>query len=241
MPSNPKQPRNPIYLALTDAVVGSLRAIKARDELATLMEAIAREMGFRHYALIHHDDLRTQRSIASISKTILWRLLSSLSASIAIAAIRSSGAASRRQRFLWSEISRLIHLDRQDRASFELGAREGLSEGITVPYTRLGDRMVSCTFAGMRRPERAHRYLGAAQMIGIFAFQAARRLVSGELPIASSSTRLQPRPRHCVILAGRGYSNKQISRSLALTPRTVDCYLTEARRAFFAHDRTELG
>ena len=62
MPSNPKQPRNPIYLALTDAVVGSLRAIKARDELATLMEAIAREMGFRHYALIHHDDLRTQRS-----------------------------------------------------------------------------------------------------------------------------------------------------------------------------------
>jgi hypothetical protein len=33
-----------------------------------------------------------------------------------------------------------------NRASFELGAREGLNEGITVPYVRLGDRMGSCTF-----------------------------------------------------------------------------------------------
>jgi len=43
-----------------------------------------------------------------------------------------------------------------------------------------------------------------------------------------------------VILAGRGYSNKQIARALALTPRTVDGYLTEARRLFDAHDRAEL-
>jgi LuxR family quorum-sensing system transcriptional regulator CciR len=42
------------------------------------------------------------------------------------------------------------------------------------------------------------------------------------------------------MLAGRGLSNKQIARQLALTPRTVDGYLTEARRLFNAHDRTEL-
>src|SRR3546814_12029042 len=42
------------------------------------------------------------------------------------------------------------------------------------------------------------------------------------------------------MLAGCGYSNKQIARALGLTPRTVDCYLTEARRLFGAHDRTTL-
>jgi len=77
-------------------------------------------------------------------------------------------------------------------------------------------------------------------MIGIFAFQAARRLVLGEVPIASGLPRLHPRPRDCVILAGRGCSNKQIARALGLTPRTVDGYMTEARRLFDAHDRTEL-
>jgi LuxR family quorum-sensing system transcriptional regulator CciR len=43
-----------------------------------------------------------------------------------------------------------------------------------------------------------------------------------------------------VVLAGRGLSNKEIARSLSLTPRTVDGYLTEARQLFDAHDRTEL-
>jgi LuxR family quorum-sensing system transcriptional regulator CciR len=35
-------------------------------------------------------------------------------------------------------------------------------------------------------------------------------------------------------------SNKEIARALSLSPRTVDGYLTEARRLFDAHDRTEL-
>ena len=77
-------------------------------------------------------------------------------------------------------------------------------------------------------------------MIGIFAFQAALRLTSGGGFRLANHPRLHPRPRDCVVLAGRGYSNKEIARALDLTPRTVDGYLTEARRLFGAHDRTEL-
>ncbi len=105
---------------------------------------------------------------------------------------------------------------------------------------RLGDCLGSCTFAGMRRPELAHRYLGPAQMIGIFAFQAASRLLDRSDPKPCSRLLLHPRPRDCIVLAGRGHSNKEIARALGLTPRTVDGYLTEARRLFDAHDRTEL-
>src|SRR3546814_9092482 len=85
----------------------------------------------------------------------------------------------------------------------------------------------------------AHRFIGAAQRVGIFAFQAALNLCSGGRPLPAAPPRLHPRPRDCVVLAGRGYSNKQIARALALTPRTVDGYLTEARRLFDAHRSEE--
>lgn len=228
-------------LALTSAVVEALRSANTRDALVTLMEAITREMGFRYYALAHHDDLRGERpdrvDLRDYPAIIIDHLIGQhryRRDPVIRGSIFAGGA------FLWSDLPRIITLDRHDRSSLERGAREGLNEGITVPYVRLGERMGSCTFAGMRQPERAETYLGAAQMVGTFGFQAARRLLCGEPPVISSPVKLHPRPRDCIILAGRGYSNKRIARALALTPRTVDGYLTEARRLFGAHDRTEL-
>lgn len=241
MPSVPARPRSQFCLALTSVVVEALRSTTTRDEVATLMEAVAREMGFRHYALVHHDDLRSSRpdrvDLRDYPPAVMERLLTQCRYRrdpVIRGCIFADGA------FLWSDLPRIIHLDRHDYVSLELGVREGLNEGITVPYFRLGDRMGSCTFAGTRCPDRAQIFLGAAQMVGIFAFQSARRLLRGELPIVASPLRLHPRPRDCVVLAGRGYSNKLIARTLGLAPRTVDGYLTEARRLFDAHDRTEL-
>jgi len=232
----------PFYgLELASVVVDELRAVATTDQLVAIMRAITREMGFRHYALIDHDDLYAPRpglvDLKDYPSAITERLFGQRQYRrdpIIRGCIFADGA------FLWSHLPHIIHLDRRDRASFDRGTREGLNEGITVPYVRLGDCMGSCTFAGISEPERAPRFLGAAQMIGIFAFQSARRLLSGDLPIIPAAPRLHPRPRDCVILAGRGYSNKQIARALALTPRTVDGYLTEARRLFDVHDRTEL-
>lgn len=222
-------------------MVEALRSAGTRDELAALMYAVTREMEFAHYALIHHDDLRRPQpdlvNIKDYPAAITERLFGQrrYRRDPIIRGCIFAGSA-----FLWSDLARIIRLDRHDRASFEMGAREGLNEGITVPYVRLGHRMGSCTFAGTPRPERVQGLLGAAQMIGVFAFQAASRMVSGEPPICSGLPRLHPRPRDCVVLAGCGCSNKEIARALALTPRTVDGYLTEARRLFGAHDRTEL-
>ena len=230
-------------LALTSAIVDMLRSTSSFSELANLMEAVAREMHFRHYALVHHEDLRASRpgrvDLRDYPSAIMQQLLEGARYRrdpVIRGCIFADGA------FLWSDLPTIIRLDRNDRARLEDGAIEGLNEGITVPYVRLGDRMGSCTFAGTRRPELAPKFLGAAQMIGIFAFQAARRLL-GDVPAPAAVgalPRLHPRPRDCIILAGRGYSNKEIARALALTPRTVDGYLTQARRLFGAHDRAEL-
>lgn len=241
MPPDLGAPQPPFCLELTSLVVAALRAANTCDELARLMRAVTREMDFRYYALIHHDDLRVAKpdlvDLKDYPPAIVERLIDQCQYRrdpVIRGCVFASGA------FLWSDLPRFTLLDRRDRQSFEIGAREGLNEGITVPFFRLGDRMGSCTFAGTSRPERAHLFLGAAQMIGIFAFQSATRLVSGAQSVAPNPIRLHPRPRDCVVLAGRGYSNKEIARELNLTPRTVDGYFTEARRLFGVHDRTEL-
>ncbi|MBC2665708.1 LuxR family transcriptional regulator [Novosphingobium flavum] len=240
MPSSLARRKTAFCLAFASDVVQTLRTIPTRAELATLMRAVTREMRFRHFALIHHDDLRTQRldrvDLKDYPPAVTERLFSNnryRRDPVIRGCIFVDGA------FLWSDLESLIELNRHDRDSFEFGMREGLNEGITVPYVRLGDCMGSCTFAGTRSPDRAYRYLGVAQMVGIFAFQAARRLIAPPESF-THRPRLHPRPRDCVVLAGRGLSNKEIARALALTPRTVDGYLTEARRLFGAHDRTEL-
>src|SRR5687768_17563219 len=141
MPSDPIRSRRPFNLALTSTVVSALRATAARDDLNALMKAVAGEMGFRHYALIHHDDLRAPRTdridLKDYPAAITERLIGQhryRRDPVIRGCIFADSA------FLWSDLPRLIHLDREDRASFELGAREGLNEGITVPYVRLGDR-----------------------------------------------------------------------------------------------------
>lgn len=227
--------------ATTDAVLRALSSAGDRSSLATLMDGIAHDLGFRYYALIHHDDLRQDPGHlvkllnypAAVEDRIIgqasWRRDPII-----------RGCIFAERAFRWSELPDIIRLDRRDQECLSLGLQSGLNEGITVPYVLLGECTGSCTFAGTCAPARAARSLGIAQMVGIFAFQAARRILTSSATTPAPRPRLHPRPRDCVVLAGRGLSNKEIARALALTPRTVDGYMTEARQLFDAHDRTEL-
>src|SRR3546814_437184 len=148
-------------LALTSAIVDALREATTSQALAALMNAVTRAMGFRHFALIHHDDLRVPRSelvdLKDYPAAITERLIGERRYRrdpVIRGCIFADGA------FLWSDLPQIIHLDRHDRINLEIGAHEGLNEGITVPYFHLGSRMGSCTFAGTTQPEQAHRFIG---------------------------------------------------------------------------------
>ena len=229
------------FFNLAEDAIRQIRSVSDVHELGLFMEAVSRAMGFKHFALIHHDDLRAARprglvDLKNYPEAAVERLFNNHNYRrdpVIRGSLFSGGA------FLWSELHRFITLSRFDRHCLEFGVQQGLNEGITVPYVRLGSCIGSCTFAGLREPERAERYVGPAQMIGIFAFQAALRLF-GEDSVLAPLPRLHPRPRDCVALVGQGLSNKEIARALSLAPRTVDGYLTDARRLFNVHDRAEL-
>lgn len=241
MPVDRRRSRLTSSAALADAFIRAVRAASSEDDLARLMEAVTAELGFRHYALIHHADLRDTPAhridIKRYPEAIVARIFSEAQYR-RDPVIRACAFAERA--FLWSELGSIIALDRYDRTCLEQGMREGLNEGITVPCTLLGDCVGSCTFAGTRSLGRAAHSLGLAQMIGPFAFQAARRLAQG-IREPASRLRLHPRKRDCILLGGRGLSNKQIARALGITPRTVDGYMTEARTLFGVRGRMQLA
>lgn len=227
-------------LSFAGDIILALREASSFNDIRLAMEAASNEMGFRFWALIHHDDLRCECpervNLMDYPPGAIHRIIDECHYRrdpIVRGCLYAGGA------FIWSQLDRIMTLDRRDNNAFEHGAKEGLNEGITVPYMIMGECPGSCTFAGMRNPETAERIVGVAQMVGVFAFQTARRL-TGYAPLIKKLPRLYPRIRDCIVLAGRGYSNKEIARALGITPRTVDGYLTEAYNLCEVHGRTEL-
>jgi LuxR family quorum-sensing system transcriptional regulator CciR len=125
---------------LAAEVISSLRSIEEPGELHGLMEAITLDFGCRHFGLIHHDDLTVPRAGLVDIKDY---------PSVVVADLYAQGRYRRGpvfracavagQAFLWSELGQLLRLTRRDREVIALGSREGLNEGITIPYARLGD------------------------------------------------------------------------------------------------------
>jgi len=58
MPSGPTRSAFRLCLSVTHSVIDALRATTSPESLAALVNDVTVELGFRHFALIHHDDLR---------------------------------------------------------------------------------------------------------------------------------------------------------------------------------------
>lgn len=131
-----------------------------------MMDVITGEMDFNYFALAHHDNSEESAArrvrLFKYPDAVVDRLVEQ-------GTYRRDpivrGCVATDTAFLWSDLPDFLGLNRSDHDALAFGAREGLNEGITVPILRLGDAVGSCTFAGAKRPERAERFLGAAQMI----------------------------------------------------------------------------
>jgi LuxR family quorum-sensing system transcriptional regulator CciR len=117
----------------------------------------------------------------------------------------------------------------------------GIAQGYTVPNHVPGEAFGSCNFAvGPHRPF-PDRSVSAAQALGNFAFEAARRLIKqrpGEIYLQPAP--LSDRQRQCLLFVARGKSDSVIADLLAIRPRTVNEHIEAAKRRYSVATRSQL-
>ena len=224
--------------------IDAARLVRTAQQLSLLMEQITHDMGFDHYALIHHVDHRMDARGVSIRlenyppawvEIFLERELYSWDP-IHLASYSTNVA------FAWSDVPHMIRLSKRHKDVLKAAALEGLGDGFTVPANLPGEANGSCSFAVRAGRDLPRERLAMVQTIGCFAFQAARDLALEAFPSALPHSRvaLSPRQLDCVLLAGRGKSDWEIGQILGLKQTTVTEYLDAARDRYGVARRVQL-
>ena len=142
--------------------------------------------------------------------------------------------------FAWSKLPHMIHLTPRDRMVLEQASCNGIGDGFTVPAHVPGESNGSCSFATRTGRAVAAEQLPVAQLVGAFAFEAARRLwrMRAGPPLI---TQLTDRQRDCVVWAARGKSDWEIGQILGISHETVIQHLKQARERYGVSKRTMLA
>lgn len=224
-----------------DAFTRDVGLVRSETELAEALGEICGEMGFRYFALTHHLDVRLapQPVIRLDNYPSEWvRYFDDQKLGPSDPVHRASHVTS--VGFAWSKLPRLIQLTRQDREIFERAGRSGIGDGFTVPAHVPGEANGSCSFATATGNPLPEASFPLAQLVGAFAFEAARRLWRMRDSDLTSSPRLTDRQRDCVIWAARGKTDWEIARILGVSHETVIMHLKDARERYGVTKRTPL-
>jgi len=217
-------------------------AVTNADDLADAMNAIVADLGFQYFALAHHVDLAVAGATAIRLHNYPARWADYYEANglgVSDPVHRASHKTS--IGFRWSRIPELVPLTPSDCQMLDRGRAEGIGDGFTVPANVPGEAFGSCSFAndGDRPIDEAK--LPLAQLVGDFAFEAARRLWHvRDLP-GAEAPRLTDRQRECVRWLARGKSDSEIGQILDVSEETVTKHLKLARERYGVERRTSLA
>jgi LuxR family transcriptional regulator, quorum-sensing system regulator CciR len=218
------------------------RTVRTPSDLHNLMQDATRAMGFDFFALVHHVDLRTTSATAGKDVTRDFVTLSDYPEGwieqyvneeivnndpVLLASQRTSVG------FSWDQIDRLITLTAVHREITERTRRAGLMGGFTVPANVPGELNGSCNFAIGRDRAVPHENFAMAQVVGSFAFEAARTLISRVRSLADEPpVKLTHRQLECMVLVARGKSDWEIGKILGLSENTVSSYMKSVRERY---------
>jgi LuxR family quorum-sensing system transcriptional regulator CciR len=210
-------------------------------DLRALIAAAVCDLGFAHFAIIHHVGFGTPEgeNVRLTNYPVEWvgyvREQSKLPDPVVRAAERMSSG------FKWDQLDSLLDLTPAEIEYMAQAARYGIAQGYTVPNHVPGETFGSCNFAvGAGRPF-PDASVSAAQALGSFAFEAARRLVKqrpGEIYLRPSP--LSDRQRECLLFVARGKSDSVIAQLLDIRPKTVNEHIEAAKRRYSVATRSQL-
>ncbi len=223
---------------LIDQFDAGARRCRSVAELAILVGDCARELGFDHFALLHHASLRRPGAGLIRIDTYPEGWVRELRARgfapddpVHLASGRTNAG------FAWDELGTLIQVEARHRAILAYSARFGLGPGYTVPANIPGEPPGSCSFAVRRGRSLPRGRLLCAEQIGAHAFRTARRLQGYP---AAGRRHLSRRQLQCLQLLAAGKSDWEIGRILGLSVETVHDYVKAARAAYDVVTRTQL-
>ncbi|WP_129793884.1 LuxR family transcriptional regulator [Sphingosinicella sp. CPCC 101087] len=219
-----------------------LAGLSSEGQLSDALAEISREMGFHHFALTHHVDVRrsARTAIRLHNYPADWaQYYDENRLGLSDPVHRASHVTS--VGFTWSQIPQLIALTRRDHDILARGVDQGIGDGFTVPAHVPGESNGSCSFANPVNWPIQSDDLPLAQLVGSFAFEAARRLWRLRSPGELTGEPLTDRQRECIIWVARGKTDWEISRILGISHETVIRHLKQARERYGVTKRTMLA
>ncbi len=143
--------------------------------------------------------------------------------------------------FSFDQIPSLIKLTERQRHILDAGKNAGILNGFCVPAHIPGEANGTCTFT-ISHGDLPAENLPMAQLVGSFAYEAARQLLlTGEEIVERQRQKpLTLRQLECVVFVGRGKSDWEIAQILGLKEDTVTDHLNDARRRLGVSRRAEL-
>ena len=225
------------------------RDLRNPADLDALLQSVTRDMGFDHFALIHHVNLSPFEQELGHMKRGQLIALSDYPESWIDQYINDNivtndpvllASHHTTVGFSWADLPTLIDMKRVHYDQMERGRQAGIGEGYTVPSNVPGEANGSCNFVmktGSRLPAEE---LMKAQLIGRYAFEAARGIVTHARISRSAKVKLSPRQVECIALIGRGKTDWEISKILGLSEATVKEYVDEARTRYGVGKRVQL-
>lgn len=221
------------------------QAADARDmaALRALLDEACSELGFDYYALVHHIRFGHPSAghVRLSNYPLEWLAIIRERDQRLDPVLRAAERAS--SGFTWDRIESAMTLTSQDRALFKQARRHGIGDGFTVPNHVPGEAFGSSHFAVRVGHVFPSASVPAAQALGNFAFEAARRLLA-ERTIRSEEyvvpAPLSERQRECLLFVARGKSDSVIAQLLDIRPRTVNEHIEAAKRRYAVASRSQL-
>ena len=213
-------------------------------ELQLLLESTVKELGFDYFALVHHVNIyRTKREVVYLFDfPEAWTELVDRRGYFTddpVHVLCQNSAAP----FTWNDVPSRMKLSARQKEMLLAAKTAGLGEGFTVPIHVPGEFTGSCTFSTRAGRDIQQAVLPAAHYVGSFAFEAARRLVHrkvAERGARKSQPLLTRRQLDCVVLAGRGKSDKDVAQILGISDQTVHQHMEDAKRKYDVATRMQL-
>jgi LuxR family quorum-sensing system transcriptional regulator CciR len=228
-------------LERVSAFVADSAAATNEGELKAILLQASQGLGFAYFALTHHLDVRhgSKAPLRLHNYPADWEHYFD---EHGLGGVDPVHRASQRTGvgFAWSELPRLIALTPRDRTILAEAARHGIGDGFTVPAHVPGRANGSCSFAVRPGETLPAEHLAAMQLIGCYAFEAARKIGSQHDTIPPAPRHVSRRQRDCLIWVARGKSDADIAVILGLSPDTVHQYVKEARAAYDVVTRSQL-